>query len=366
MLELPELDLGALNANAAEPAGTPLQLPLDAIDEDPNQPRMEFDQETLQELADNIRERGVRQPVSVRSHPTQPGRYMLNFGARRLRASRMAGKDTIPSFVDETANDFDQVAENEQRKGLTPLELALFVKKKLDEKMSQGEIARRLGKSRPLITYACALIDAPDWVMNAYRSGKCQGLFEINELRKLYEAHPDAVEQWGIGQDAFTRTALAKLKASLTSPAPALDGAEEAAQAVNGLPAGKPAALASTPLNGLPLPSVQTGEQAPVNGLPLQHSVGAVSMAAAESASDSPAASPTSVAQANDQDKLPRPAPSRATGLRVVVQYGETLMEVATDTKPRKDRIPVRPLGSGEGVQHIAPGKLQLVRVEAV
>ncbi|WP_051241976.1 ParB/RepB/Spo0J family partition protein [Azohydromonas australica] len=362
MLELPDLDLGALNASAVEPAGTPLQLRLDAIDEDPNQPRMEFDQETLQELADNIRERGVRQPVSVRSHPTQPGRYMLNFGARRLRASRMAGKETIPAFVDETANDFDQVAENEQRKGLTPLELALFVKKKLDEKMSQGEIARRLGKSRPLITYACALIDAPDWVMNAYRSGKCQGLFEINELRKLYEAHPDAVEQWGAGQEAFTRTTLARLKTQLGSPAPG--NVEEAAQVVNGLPATTSPAAATAPVNGLPVPGVQTGEQQPVNGLLPQEPAGVMDVAVVQGASESPADSPTSAAPADGQDRLPRPAPARATGLRVVVRYGETLMEVATDAKPRKDRIPVRPLGSDEGVQHVAPGKLQLVRVE--
>lgn len=365
MLELPDLDLGALNASAAEPAGTPLQLPLDAIDEDPNQPRMEFDQETLQELADNIRERGVRQPVSVRSHPSQPGRYMLNFGARRLRASRMAGKETIPAFVDETANDFDQVAENEQRKGLTPLELALFVKKKLDEKMSQGEIARRLGKSRPLITYACALIDAPDWVMNAYRSGKCQGLFEINELRKLYEAHPDAVEQWGAGQESFTRTTLARLKAQLASPGPAPGNSEKTAQVVNGLPATTSPAAATTPVNGLPAPGVQTGEQQPVNGLPPQEPAGVMDVAVVQGASESPTDSPTSAAPADGQDRLPRPAPARATGLRVVVRYGETLMEVATDAKPRKDRIPIRPLGSGEGVQHVAPGKLQLVRVEA-
>ena len=88
-------------------------------------------------------------------------------------------------------------------------------------------------------------------------------------------------------------------------------------------------------------------------------------VAVVQGASESPTDSPTSAAPADGQDRLPRPAPARATGLRVVVRYGETLMEVATDAKPRKDRIPIRPLGSGEGVQHVAPGKLQLVRVEA-
>ena len=64
--------------------GQPLMLPIELIDEDPDQPRREFDADALQELADTIRERGVRQPISVRSHATQPGRWMLNFGARRL------------------------------------------------------------------------------------------------------------------------------------------------------------------------------------------------------------------------------------------------------------------------------------------
>ena len=88
--------------------GTPLRIPLDAIDEDPEQPRQEFDEQSLTELAETIRERGVRQPVSVRTHPTQPGRWMLNFGARRLRACKRVGLSEIPAFVDQTANSVDQ------------------------------------------------------------------------------------------------------------------------------------------------------------------------------------------------------------------------------------------------------------------
>ena len=68
--------------------GTPLSLPIDSIDEDPEQPRREFEPEAMAELAQTIEARGVRQPVSVRPHPQHPGRWMLNFGARRLRASK--------------------------------------------------------------------------------------------------------------------------------------------------------------------------------------------------------------------------------------------------------------------------------------
>ena len=68
-------------------SGGLLQLPIDSIDEDPEQPRSEFDAAALEELASTIRSRGVLQPVSVRPHPLSPGRWMLNFGSRRYRAS---------------------------------------------------------------------------------------------------------------------------------------------------------------------------------------------------------------------------------------------------------------------------------------
>ena len=112
-MTLPLDDLSLLGGfDSLEPAGsagTPLLLPLDLIDEDPDQPRPEFDADALNELAQTIALRGVRQPISVRPHPLAAGRWMLNFGARRYRASKLAGQPTIPSFVDATAEDFDQV-----------------------------------------------------------------------------------------------------------------------------------------------------------------------------------------------------------------------------------------------------------------
>jgi ParB family chromosome partitioning protein len=215
-LDLPELiDLGGLNKEPPS-HGVPLQLALDAIDEDPNQPRTDFDLESLQELADSIRERGVRQPVSVKSHPQQPTRYVLNFGARRLRASRMAGRDTIPAFLDETADDFDQIAENEQRKGLTPMELALFVKRKMDAGTKQAEIARKLGKNKATIAQAAALAAAPELIMALYRSGKCQSLRELYDLGQIYGQHPDAVTRAVVEVEAITRPFVEALRTRLT------------------------------------------------------------------------------------------------------------------------------------------------------
>jgi ParB family chromosome partitioning protein len=196
--------------------GTPLRIPLDTIDEDPDQPRQEFDEQSLNELAETIRERGVRQPVSVRTHPTMPGRWMLNFGARRLRACQRVGLSEIPAFVDQTANSVDQFIENEQRKGLTPLEIALFVQRALNQGQAQADIARAIGKSRQYVTLATALIDAPDWLMGAYRDGRCRGLAELYELRKLAVQHPQYVEAWASDREAITRENVAALRMDLT------------------------------------------------------------------------------------------------------------------------------------------------------
>jgi ParB family chromosome partitioning protein len=212
-LSLDDLDL--LPPAGAGEGGTPKMIPVDSIDEDPEQPRQEFDDESLAELAETIQMRGVRQPVSVRPHPTQPDRWMLNFGARRLRACKRVGLSEIPAFVDHTANSVDQFIENEQRKGLTPLEIALFVQRALNQGQTQADIARAIGKSRQYVTTAMALIDPPDWLMAAYREGRCRGLNELYALRKLAEEHPRYVQAWVSDRPVITRESILALRSDL-------------------------------------------------------------------------------------------------------------------------------------------------------
>jgi ParB family transcriptional regulator, chromosome partitioning protein len=212
-LPLDQLDLLTMPVTAV--AGEPMKLPLDSIDEDPQQPRTEFDPQALEELAQTIKQRGVRQPISVRVHPSVHARWMLNFGARRLRASRLAGVADIPAFVDNTADGYDQVIENEQREGLNSLELALFVQRQLATGQQPTDIAMRLGKSRSYVTFISALIEAPDWLMNLYRSGRCRGIAEIYELRKLHGRHPVAVDSWLATDVVVTRAGVLSLKEEL-------------------------------------------------------------------------------------------------------------------------------------------------------
>ena len=217
-------DLAALDAPTLENSGQPLMLPVASIDEDPEQPRREFEDNRLEDLAETIRSRGVRQPISVRPNLQAPGRWMLNFGARRLRASKMAGMVEIPAFIDTTADSYDQVIENEQREGLRPLELALFVQKRIALGDNQAEIAKRLGKSRQWVTLATALIEPPDWLLQVYREGRCRGTNELYDLRRLHGEHGDVVEAWAAQQPTITRDRLTEFRATLerrTAPAPA-------------------------------------------------------------------------------------------------------------------------------------------------
>jgi ParB family chromosome partitioning protein len=213
-------DLAALDAPTTDVSGVPLLLPVDAIDEDPDQPRHEFDDHALQELADTIRERGVRQPISVRPNLKVSDRWLLNFGARRLRASKLAGLATIPAFIDTTADSYDQVIENEHREGLKPLELALFIQKRLALGDKQADIAKHLGKSRQWVTLATALIEPPDWLLDLYRQGRCRGIMELYELRRLHGEHPQHIEAWVAERGSITRDSVAAMKAELTGVVP--------------------------------------------------------------------------------------------------------------------------------------------------
>ncbi|WP_419604727.1 ParB/RepB/Spo0J family partition protein, partial [Thiolapillus sp.] len=117
-------DLSGLLNQPPGGSGGPLELPIDLIDEDPNQPRHEdspgFSKQSLGELAETIRERKAKSPISVRPHPEVDGRYMINHGTRRYRASIIADKTTIPAYIDPDYTEADQVIENLQRNDLTP------------------------------------------------------------------------------------------------------------------------------------------------------------------------------------------------------------------------------------------------------
>lgn len=139
------------------------EIEVNRIVPNPKQPRKAFDQEKLQELAQSIRENGVVQPLVLRD---KAGQYEIVAGERRWRASQVAGLATVPAIVREyTDTEVMEIAliENIQRQDLNPVEEAEAYHVLLEEyNVTQDELARRLGKSRPQITNTLRLLSLPD------------------------------------------------------------------------------------------------------------------------------------------------------------------------------------------------------------
>lgn len=139
-----------------------IQVPIAAIRANPRQPRKEFNDESLEELARSIREHGILQPVLV---CPQDGAYKLIAGERRFRAAQRAGLRTIPAIVrtaDARASLELALIENLQREDLNPIEEARAYQQLLEDfGLTQAEIAERVGKSRPAIANSLRLLQLP-------------------------------------------------------------------------------------------------------------------------------------------------------------------------------------------------------------
>ena len=172
------------------------EIDVNLIIEDIHQPRKEFNQDTLRELTETVKLRGVKSPISVRPNPDKPGTYIINHGARRYRASINAGLKTIPAFIDTDYSEADQVIENLQRDNLTSREIADFIGRQLAAGKTKSDIARQLGKTNPYITTHAALLDLPDPIDEVYRSGRCTDVTAIYDLTRYYKVSKEEVINW--------------------------------------------------------------------------------------------------------------------------------------------------------------------------
>jgi len=167
-------------APVAPPAETPparghvREVALDTIAVNPRQPRSRFDQQAIDDLAASIRDRGVLQPILLRT--AGPDRYELIAGERRFRASKLAGLETIPALIKE-ATDSDSlvlaIVENVLRADLTVLEEAHAYEALMNEfELTQDEVAKRVGKSRPAITNTLRLLQLPEDTRRELEDGR--------------------------------------------------------------------------------------------------------------------------------------------------------------------------------------------------
>ncbi|MGI5877734.1 MAG: ParB/RepB/Spo0J family partition protein [Christensenellales bacterium] len=152
--------------------GPVYEVPLSDIDPNPNQPRKYFNPEKLRELTESIREHGVLQPLLV---CRRGERYLLVAGERRWRAARLAGLSLVPAVVQDLSDEqmlAISLVENLQRDDLNPLEEAEGFQQLIDRfNMTQAEVARRVGRSRPAVANALRLLTLPDPVRELVREG---------------------------------------------------------------------------------------------------------------------------------------------------------------------------------------------------
>ena len=150
------------------------QIPLNEIDRNPGQPRVDFDEESLRALSESIRSSGVLQPILVTEGAD--GRYTIVAGERRFRAARLAGLSEVPCLVRTFSREEAMAAaliENLQREDLNPLEAAEGMRALMDEfGLTQEQVSARLGQSRPAVANTLRLLSLEDEIKAALRSGK--------------------------------------------------------------------------------------------------------------------------------------------------------------------------------------------------
>ena len=174
LLKDPENDIQSVSdKNADKVVGSIVELDLDSIEINPFQPRSNFNEDTLQELATSIRELGVIQPITVRK--SEFNKYQLISGERRLRASKLAGLSIIPAYI-RIANDNESLTmalvENIQRHDLDPIEIALSYQRLMDEiQLTQEQMSDRVGKKRSTIANYLRLLKLDPIIQTGIRDG---------------------------------------------------------------------------------------------------------------------------------------------------------------------------------------------------
>ena len=165
---------GQLKPQVVEAATSMMRLPVENIETNPKQPRKDFDEQALQELAHSIKLHDIIQPVTVSK--LHGNKYRLISGERRLRAAKLAGLKDVPAYIRQ-ANDQEllelALLENLQREDLNAMEVALSYKRMMEElDHTQEQVAERMGKDRSTVTNYIRLLKLPPDIQVAVRNGE--------------------------------------------------------------------------------------------------------------------------------------------------------------------------------------------------
>ena len=213
-------------------AGEFYDFDIDIVSPDPNQPRKNFDEAALQELADDLKKNGLIQPIVVREDPDNVGKFIVVAGERRLKAAKLAGFKKIRSILstyDSSQLGYVQIAENAKRDNLKFYEMAEFIVSRADAGEKQADIAEKLGLSKTKVSEFMVWKDAPDFLKDAKEHfSSIRTFYDIAKLTDEFANEVKSFIEDSTGE--ISRADISSLKKKLTEPNTAVESSDSEIQ----------------------------------------------------------------------------------------------------------------------------------------
>lgn len=220
-------------AKLTSKSGSFYDFDVDIIFPDPNQPRKNFDETALQELADDLKKNGLIQPIVVRDDPDNVGKFIVVAGERRLKAAKLAGFKKIRSILstyESSQLGYVQIAENAKRDNLKFYEMAEFIVSRADAGEKQADIAEKLGTSKSQVNLYMIWKDAPELLKDA--KDKFNAIRAFYDAVKLYEEHPDEISDFIEKNENISKSDISNFRKKLTEQNTAVESSDSEAQNV--------------------------------------------------------------------------------------------------------------------------------------
>lgn len=219
-------------AKLTSKSGSFYDFDVDIISPDPNQPRKNFDETALQELADDLKKNGLIQPIVVRDDPDNVGKFIVVAGERRLKAAKLAGFKKIRSILstyDNSQLGYVQIAENAKRDNLKFYEMAEFIVSRADAGEKQADIAEKLGLSKTKVSEFMVWKDAPDFLKDAKEHfSSIRTFYDIAKLTDEFANEVKSFIEDSTGE--ISRADISSLKKKLTEPNTAVESSDSEIQ----------------------------------------------------------------------------------------------------------------------------------------
>lgn len=219
-------------AKLTSKSGSFYDFDVDIISPDPNQPRKNFDEAALQELADDLKKNGLIQPIVVRDDPDNVGKFIVVAGERRLKAAKLAGFKKIRSILstyDNSQLGYVQIAENAKRDNLKFYEMAEFIVSRADAGEKQADIAEKLGLYKTKVSEFMVWKDAPDFLKDAKEHfSSIRTFYDIAKLTDEFANEVKSFIEDSTGE--ISRADISSLKKKLTEPNTAVESSDSEIQ----------------------------------------------------------------------------------------------------------------------------------------